>query len=151
MPERSPGITCSSRLSQPSDDPSGLSMPVSRIAWPSKWLRVRYGMAIACSDDQLVALPELAQRRKTRRETERVVQLDELRFLERKRASQRAVRRIAVRHDRGEAVEAAAQQDEHEPAARLHLREMHDGKSERGDAAEAHVADEGSAVHGHLH
>ena len=24
-------------------------MPVSRIAWPSKWLRVRYGIAIACS------------------------------------------------------------------------------------------------------
>ena len=49
IPERCPDITCSNRLSQPSDDPTGRSMPVSRMACPSKWLRVRYGIAIACS------------------------------------------------------------------------------------------------------
>ena len=49
MPVRLPDMICSSRFSHPSDDPTGRSSPVSRMAWPSKWLRVRCGIAIACT------------------------------------------------------------------------------------------------------
>ena len=74
MPDRWPDITCSRRFSHPSDEPTGRSMPVSRIAWPSKWLRVRCGIAIACTTASSLAVPERAQRREARREAERVVE-----------------------------------------------------------------------------
>ena len=60
MPARLPDMTWSSRFSQPSDEPAGRSMPVSSTAWPSKWLRVRYGIAIACSATSSLRFPELA-------------------------------------------------------------------------------------------
>ena len=47
IPERRPSIVCNSRFNQPSADPAGVDNPVSRIACPSKWLRVRNGMAMA--------------------------------------------------------------------------------------------------------
>ena len=68
-------------------------------------------------DGELAVVPERAQRRQAWRQPERVVERRELRLVERERAAQRAVVGIAVRHDGGEAVEAAAQQHEHEAAA----------------------------------
>jgi len=101
--------------------------------------------------DELVRFPEFLERGKARRQPECVGELDELRRIERKLAAQRSIRRIAVRHHGGQPVEAAAQQHEHEPPRRGHLREIDDRKSERGDAAGAHVAEERTAMHGHLH
>jgi hypothetical protein len=68
-----------------------------------------------------------------------------------KRASEGSIRGIAKRHHGRESVETSAKEDEDEPAALLDLREVDDGKAERRDAAEAHVANEGAAIHGHLH
>jgi hypothetical protein len=101
--------------------------------------------------DQLILLPDLAQRRQAGCQAERLRELDQLGVLERKRAAQRSIRRIAVWHDSGEAVESAAQQDEHETAAMLRLCEVDDRKSKGRDAAEAHGAYECAAIHGHLH
>ena len=151
MPDRWPGITCSRRFSQPSDDPDRLVDAgfENRLAVEvaSRPIRNRHRV----QRDELVLLPQLAQRREAGRQAERLGQLDQLGLVERERAAQRSIRRIAVRHDRGKPVESAAQQHEHEPAAVLRLREIDDRKSEGRDAAEAHVADEGAAIHGHLH
>src|SRR5688500_5071045 len=102
-------------------------------------------------DDQLFLIPELLERRQSRRKAKHVVQRDEIRVLVRHRSSERLIRRIAIRDDGGEAVEAAAQKDEDEPAGLPHLREADERRAERREAAEAHVSDESPAVHGHLH
>ena len=46
---------------------------------------------------------------------------------------------VAIGHDGGEAVEAAAQEDEDEPSMPLHLGEADVRQAERGDAAQAHL------------
>ena len=62
-------------------------MPVSRMAWPSKWLRVRYGNGHRVQHDELLLVPQLLERRQPGRQAEDVVQRDEVRFVERERAS----------------------------------------------------------------
>ena len=152
IPDRWPGITCSSRFNQPSDDPdrlvdagleNGLAVEVA-----SRAIRNRHRV----QRDELVLLPRLAQRREPGRQAERVGQLDEIRFLVRRtRRAATDTTGSPYGHDRGETVESSAQQHEDEPSAMLRLREVDDGKSEGGDAAEAHVSNEGAAIHGHLH
>src|SRR5688572_19876638 len=100
---------------------------------------------------QLVVLPKIAKRRQTWRKPERVVECDQVGLIERERTTQRAVRRVAVRHDGGETIEAAPQEHEDETPALLHLGEVDDREPERRDAAEAHVSDEAAAIHGYLH
>ena len=72
---------------------------------------------------QLVRLPRLPQRREARGEAEQIGELDQVRRLVRQVAAQRRVLRIADRRHRGQPVEPAAQQHEHEPAVLPHLGE----------------------------
>ena len=51
--------------------------------------------------DQLVVLPQLPEWREAGREPEDLVELDEVRRLERQRTAQRLILRVAVRNDRG--------------------------------------------------
>src|SRR5688572_22425248 len=92
-------------------------------------------------------LPQGAQRRECGSESKCIVELDQLRLSERASSTQAGVRRCAARDDGGEAVEAAAQQHEHEAAAALDLRESDIRQRERGEAAEAHLVTEGAAIH----
>ena len=102
-------------------------------------------------DGELAGVPQRPQRRETRRQAERVVERRQVGGVVGERAAQRAVVGVAVRHERREAVEAAAQQDEHEPPALGDLREVDDRQAEGGDAAVAHGSDEVAALHHYLH
>ena len=111
-----PSITWSRRLSQPSDEPTGRSRPVSSIACPSKWLRVRYGIAIACSATSWSSSQKSRSGARPGARPNVSSSATRSDCVVGERAAQRPVRGITVRHHGGEPVEAAAQQHEHEPA-----------------------------------
>src|SRR5690606_14561499 len=101
--------------------------------------------------DHLAAVPELAERREPRRETEGRVEPDEVVLVEGQGTTERSVARVAEGNHGRQPVEAATEEDEYEAARLSDVGEAHDGKAESGDATEAHVLQELSSFHHHLH
>src|SRR5204863_7795461 len=96
---------------------------------------------------QVVVVAQRLERREAWREAKGVVERGQVVALVGKRAAELAVGRIAHGHHGGKAVEAAAQQQEHEPAGLPHLGKADRGQGERRKSAVTHRLQEDTAAH----
>ncbi len=103
------------------------------------------------NDRELVAVPQRAERREPGCQAEQVVERRQFRLFECERTAKHGVVGVADGDDGSESVEPAAQQHEYKPAILRHLREADSRSRTCCEPAVTHVANELSAVHGHLH